>query len=133
MRAMALVRADEDSEAGVRPTSRELEEMTRFNERLAEAGVMPARGCTAAAAATASASAPPGRWCSTGLSPGQGAGGGLLALEGRLAAGGAGPGEAGPLRSGEPELRAIFESEECGEEPTPDLRARETDLRRKLE
>ncbi len=38
MRAMALVRADEDSEAGVMPTIRELEKMTRFNERLAETG-----------------------------------------------------------------------------------------------
>ncbi len=38
-----------------------------------------------------------------------------------------------PFRSGEPELRAVFDSEECGEEPTPDLRARETDLRRKPE
>ncbi|MDQ7263208.1 hypothetical protein NM680_15540 [Paracoccus sp. PS-1] len=133
MRAMALVRADEDSEAGVMPTAWELEEVTRFNERLAEAGVMPARGCTAAAAATASASLPPGRRCSTGLSPGQGAGGGLLALEGRLTAGGAGPGEAGPLPQRRAGVAHGLRKRGMRRGADPDLRARETDLRRKLE
>ncbi len=133
MRAMALVRADEDSEAGVRPTARELAEMTRFNERLAEAGVMLAgeglhrssRGHRIRFAAAGPAVLD-GPFAGTG-SWWRDSGSGRSARGRRRWTGRA------PFRSGEPELRAVFESEECGEEPTPDLRARETDLRRKLE
>jgi hypothetical protein len=37
---MAIVKANEDSEAGVMPTEQELREMGAFNEELAKAGVM---------------------------------------------------------------------------------------------
>jgi hypothetical protein len=40
MRVMVLVKATEDSEAGVMPTHDELAEMGRFNEQLVKAGVM---------------------------------------------------------------------------------------------
>src|SRR3954467_2553580 len=40
MRVMVLVKATEDSEAGVMPTHDELAEMGRFNEELVKAGVM---------------------------------------------------------------------------------------------
>ncbi|MBB5117085.1 dehydrogenase [Streptomyces eurocidicus] len=39
-RFMMLVKASEDSEAGVMPTKEEIAEMGRFNERMAAAGVM---------------------------------------------------------------------------------------------
>lgn len=42
MRFMAIVKATEDSEAGVMPTEQELTEMTRYNEELVKAGVMVA-------------------------------------------------------------------------------------------
>ena len=40
MRFMVLVKASEDSEAGVMPSSDELAEMGRYNEELVKAGVM---------------------------------------------------------------------------------------------
>ena len=41
MRVMVLVKATEDSEAGVMPSTELLEAMGRYNEELVEAGVMP--------------------------------------------------------------------------------------------
>src|SRR3954465_2695366 len=40
MRAMVIVKASKDSEAGVMPTTEELAEMGQFNEELVKAGVM---------------------------------------------------------------------------------------------
>ena len=40
MRFMVIVKADENTEAGVMPDERMLTEMTRFNEELVKAGVM---------------------------------------------------------------------------------------------
>ena len=40
MRVMVLVKATEDSEAGVMPTPEMFEEMGAYNERLVEAGIM---------------------------------------------------------------------------------------------
>ena len=40
MRFMVLVKANKDSEAGVRPDQKALAEMGKFNEELAKAGVM---------------------------------------------------------------------------------------------
>jgi hypothetical protein len=40
MRFMVIVKADKDSEAGVLPSQRLLEEMTRYNEELVRAGVL---------------------------------------------------------------------------------------------
>jgi hypothetical protein len=40
MRFMVIVKANEDTEAGVLPTERELADMGRYNEELVKAGVM---------------------------------------------------------------------------------------------
>jgi len=40
MRVMVIVKADKDSEAGVLPDEKLLAEMTKYNEELAKAGVM---------------------------------------------------------------------------------------------
>ena len=40
MRFMVMVKANEESEAGVMPTDEQLDEMGRFNEELVKAGVM---------------------------------------------------------------------------------------------
>jgi hypothetical protein len=42
MRVMVIVKANEDTEAGVMPSEELLEAMTRYNEELAKAGVMQA-------------------------------------------------------------------------------------------
>ncbi|MFC3567909.1 YciI family protein [Paracoccus sp. TOH] len=133
MRVMVLVKATEESEAGVMPTTGELDAMTSFNEELAAAGVMLAgEGLHPSAR---------GRRIRFG-------GAAPLVLDGpfaetkELVAGFwlwqvASMQEAldwakrAPFRSGELELRPVFESEEFGDELTPDLRAREAELRRK--
>ena len=40
MRVMVIVKANEDSEAGVMPSERELADMGKYNEELVEAGIM---------------------------------------------------------------------------------------------
>jgi len=40
MRVMVILKADEDTEAGVLPDEKLLTEMGRFNEELVEAGMM---------------------------------------------------------------------------------------------
>jgi hypothetical protein len=40
MKVMVIVKANEDSEAGVMPTTEQLDEMTKYNEELVRAGVM---------------------------------------------------------------------------------------------
>ena len=40
MRVMVIVKADEDTEAGVMPTEQELREMGQYNEELVDAGLM---------------------------------------------------------------------------------------------
>lgn len=40
MRVMVLIKADKDSEAGVRPDEKLLADMTKYNEALVKAGVM---------------------------------------------------------------------------------------------
>jgi hypothetical protein len=42
MRVMVLVKATEDSEKGILPTTKALEAMGRFNQELADAGIMRA-------------------------------------------------------------------------------------------
>ena len=42
MRFMVIVKADEDSEAGVMPTERMLADMGKYNEELVDAGIMVA-------------------------------------------------------------------------------------------
>ena len=57
MRFMVLVKANEDSEAGVMPSEHMLTEMGKFNEELVKAGVMLAgEACTPARTARGSSS-----------------------------------------------------------------------------
>ncbi|WP_199258141.1 YciI family protein [Paracoccus binzhouensis] len=133
MRVMVLVKASEESEAGVMPTTAELDEMTRFNEELTTAGVMLAgEGLHPSAR---------GHRIRFGADAPQVLDG-PFAATGELVAGFwlwqvASMQEAldwarkAPFRDGELELRPIFEAEDFGAELTPELRAREAELRRK--
>ncbi|MGE0868439.1 MAG: YciI family protein [Kofleriaceae bacterium] len=40
MRVMVIVKASKNSEAGILPTTQELDEMTRYNDQLVKAGIM---------------------------------------------------------------------------------------------
>ena len=136
MRVMVLVKATEQSEAGEMPSERELSDMTAFNEELVKAGVMLA---------------------GEGLHPSRAgarvvfSGGERKVIDGPFA-------ETKELLAGywvwqvksfdeavewvkripDPmpgveaivEIRPVFEAEDFGEEYTPELRAREEEMRR---
>src|SRR3954470_14190144 len=131
MRFMVLVKANEESEAGVMPDEKILTEMGRFNEELSKAGVMLA---------------------GEGLHPSSK--GARVRFEGQKRTVVDGPFAdakeliAGfwilqvrsrdeviewvtraPLEEGELEIRQIFEAEDFGDALTPELRAAEARLR----
>ena len=135
MRVMVLVKASEESEAGRMPSGQELDEMGKFNEELAKAGMMLA---------------------GDGLHPS--AKGARVSFDGDEPEVTEGPfGEAralvagywvwqvesmaeaiewakrAPFKEGEVELRPIFEPDDFGEAFTPELREREEALREQIE
>ena len=134
MRFILMVKANEDSEAGVLPTEQELAEMGRFNEELAKAGMLLA---------------------GEGLQPSSK--GARVRFEGSQRTVIDGPFAetkeliAGfwliqakskeeaiewvkrvPFREGEVEVRQIFEEEDFGERLTPELRAQQDRLRSEI-
>ena len=135
MRVMVIVKASKESEAGEMPTEKMLTEMGKFNQELADAGVMLA---------------------GEGLHPtSKGArvkfgGGKPTVIDGpfaetkELVAGFwlwkvKSKDEAiewlkrAPFEEGEVEIRQVFEAEDFGEEFTPELREQEDRIREKIE
>ncbi len=135
MRVMVLVKASEDSEAGVMPSEQELTEMGNFNEELVKAGVMLAgeglhptsKGVRVAFsggerkvidgpfAETKELLAGYWLWQVKSLDE---------AVEWIKRA---------PFKDDEVELRPVFETEDFGEEMTPELREQEERLRAQSE
>jgi hypothetical protein len=132
---MVLVKASEESEAGVMPKESELAEMGKFNEELVKAGIMLA---------------------GDGLHPSAKAvrvrceGNDRTVIDGPFAetkelVAGYWLWEVptlddavewinrSPFREGEIELRPVFEPEDFGEEYTPELRERDEELRAQIE
>ena len=134
MRFMVLVKADQDSEAGVLPSQELLAEMGRFNEELVKAGVMLAgeglQASSKGARVKFSGNKPTvidgpfaetkelvaGFWLWQVRSKEE-------AIEWLKRA---------PFREGEVEIRQVFEAEDFGEEFTPELREQEERLRQKI-
>ncbi|MGE0159857.1 MAG: YciI family protein [Gemmatimonadales bacterium] len=134
MRVMVIVKANEDSEAGVLPSQEELAEMGKYNEELVKAGVMLAGEGLAASsqgkrvrfdgkkrtvvdgpfAETKELIA--GFWLWQVKSMDE-------AVEWLKRA---------PFRSDEVEIRRVFENDDFGEELTPELRAQEDRIRAEI-
>jgi hypothetical protein len=139
MRVMVLVKATEDSEAGVMPSEELLSEMTAFNEELVKAGVLlAAEGLHPSSkgvrvvfsgserkvidgpfAETKELLAGYWLWQVKSLDE---------AIEWVRRAPDPMPGAEAVI-----EIRPVFESDDFGEELTPELRAREEELRRQVE
>ncbi|HET6830949.1 MAG TPA: YciI family protein [Solirubrobacterales bacterium] len=139
MRVMVLVKATEDSEAGVMPSEQLLAEMTTFNEELVKAGVMLAgeglhpsskgvrvefsgserRVVDGPFAETKELLAGYWVWQVKSLDE-------AIEWAKRI------PNPSGGPDSGV-EIRPVFEAEDFGEELTPELRAREAEMRRQTE
>jgi len=135
MRVMVLVKASEDSEAGVMPSEQELTEMGNFNEELVKAGVMlageglhPTSKGVRVAFSAGERKVIDGPFAETK----ELLGGFWLwqvksldeAIEWIKRA---------PFKDDEVELRPVFETEDFGEEMTPELREQEERLRAQSE
>ena len=134
MRVMVIVKADQNSEAGVLPSKELLAEMGKYNEELAKAGVMLAGEGLQASSKGARVKFSGGKrsvidgpfsetkeliagfWLWQVRSMDE-------AVEWLKRA---------PFREGEVEIRQVFETEDFGEEFTPELREREERLRQQL-
>ena len=136
MRFMVMVKADKDSEAGVMPSEKLLTDMTKFNQELADAGVMLAgeglhpssKGARVRFDGKGNASVIDGPFAETKELV---AGFWLWkcrskeeAIEWLKKA---------PFESGEVEIRQIFEAEDFGAEFTPEARAQEERIRAQIE
>ena len=138
MRFMVLVKANEDSEAGVMPTEEQLAEMGEFNEELVKAGVMlageglhPSSKGARVKFSGSERTVIDGPFTETKELI---AGFWLIQVKSREEAiewikrcPNPGPGES------ELEIRQVFEAEDFGEELTPELREQEERLRNQLE
>ncbi|PRX44994.1 hypothetical protein B0I33_11093 [Prauserella shujinwangii] len=134
MRFMLIVKANEETEAGVMPTEQELAEMGRFNEELVNAGIMLAgdglQPSSAGARVTFSGGRPSvtdgpfteakeliaGYWVIDVKSRDE-------AIEWARRV---------PFQEGEIEVRKVFETEDFGEAATPEIREHEQRLRERI-
>jgi hypothetical protein len=134
MRFIVMVKANKDSEAGMMPTRELLEEMGKFNEQLAKAGVMQAgEGLEASSKGVRVRFGGPkptvidgpfaetkelvaGFWIWKCNSQQE-------AIDWLKRA---------PFKEGEVEIRRIFEPEDFGAEFTPEMREKEEKLRKKV-
>ena len=134
MRVMVIVKADQNSEAGILPSKEMLAEMGKYNEELAKAGVMLAGEGLQASSKGARVKFSGGKRTVTD---------GPFSETKELIAGFwlwqvRSMDEAiewlkrAPFREGELEIRQVFEAEDFGEEFTPELREREERLRKQL-
>lgn len=135
MRYMMIVKASEESEAGVMPTEQELTEMGAYNEKLHEAGVLRA----------GEGLHPSSRGFRVEYSDGEPkvidgpfaeskelvAGFWIIEVDSRDDA--VAWARRIPFREGEVEVRPIFETDDFGEELTPELRRKEEQMRAELE
>lgn len=136
MRFMVIVKATEASEAGVMPTTAELEEMMKYNEELVKAGVMlageglhPTSKGFRVQMDGAKRTFVDGPFAETKELV---AGYWIWEVKSReeaIAWAKRCPNVAGPGKKGEIELRQIFEASDFGAELTPELRAKEDELR----
>ncbi len=134
MRFMMLVKASEESEAGVMPSEEELAEMGEYNERLVKAGVLRAgeglhpssKGFRVDYSSeeptvidgpfTESKELVAGFW--------------IIEVDSKEEA--VRWAKQVPFKEGELEVRPIFEADDFGEEFTPELREREDRLREEI-
>ena len=135
MRVVVLVKGSPESEGGQMPSEQELSEMTDFNEELVKAGVMLAgeglhpssKGARVAFSGSDrevidgpfadSKELVAGYWVWQVESMDE-----AIEWAGRA-----------PFREGEVEVRPVFETEDFGDELTPELREREAKMREQTE
>ncbi|MBA3443681.1 MAG: YciI family protein [Gemmatimonadales bacterium] len=132
MRFMVLVKANKDSEAGVLPDQKALAEMGKFNEELAKAGVMLAgEGLQASSKGARVRFSGSKRTVIDGpFAETKELVAGFWLWQVRSKEEAIEWLKRAPFQEGEVEIRQVFESDDFGEEFTPELREQEERLRR---
>jgi hypothetical protein len=134
MRVMVIVKADQNSEAGVLPSKELLAEMGKYNEELAKAGVMLAgEGLQASSKGARVKFSGNKRSVIDGpFSETKELIAGFWLWQVRSMDEAIEWLKRAPFREGEVEIRQVFEAEDFGEEFTPELREQEERLRQQL-
>ena len=134
MRVMVIVKADKNSEAGVLPDKKMLTEMGKFNEQLAKAGVMLAgEGLQASSKGARVRFSGDKRTVIDGpFSETKELIAGFWLWQVRSRDEAIEWLKRAPFREGEVEIRQVFETDDFGEEFTPELREQEEKIRKQV-
>jgi hypothetical protein len=129
MRVMVLVKASEQSEAGVMPSREELTEMGKFNEELVNAGIMLAGEGLHPSSKGVRVEFPEGKVIDGPFTESKELLAGYWLLQVRSMEEAIEWIKRAPFREGDVEIRPVFEADDFGEELTPELREQEERLR----
>ena len=129
MRVMVLVKASEQSEAGVMPSKEELTEMGKFNEELANAGIMLAGEGLHPTSKGVRVGFPERKVVDGPFTETKELLAGYWLLQVRSMDEAIEWIKRAPFQEGEVEIRPVFEADDFGEALTPELREQEERLR----
>ena len=129
MRVMVLVKASEQSEAGVMPSQEELTEMGRFNEELVNAGIMLAGEGLHPTSKGVRVQFPERKVVDGPFTETKELLAGFWLLQVRSMDEAIEWIKRAPFQEGDLEIRPVFEADDFGDELTPELREQEERLR----
>jgi hypothetical protein len=129
MKVMVLVKASEQSEAGVMPSEQELAEMSRFNEELVNAGVMLAGEGLHPTSKGVRVEFPERKVVDGPFTETKELLAGYWLLQVRSMDEAIEWMKRAPFQEGDVEIRPVFEADDFGEAFTPELREQEERLR----
>jgi hypothetical protein len=133
MRFMVLVKATEESEAGVMPSEELLAEMGKYNEELANAGVMLAGEGIHPSSKGARVSFPDRKVIDGPFAETKELLAGYWLIQAKSLDEAIEWVKRAPFEEGEVEIRQVFEADDFGDEFTPELREQEERIRAKTE
>lgn len=133
MRFMVLVKASEESEAGVMPSEKSLAEMGKYNEELANAGVMLAGEGLQPSSKGARVAFPERKVIDGPFSETKELLAGYWLIQAKSLDEAIEWVKRAPFQEGEVEIRQVFETDDFGEELTPELREQEERIRAQVE
>jgi hypothetical protein len=133
MKVMVLVKGDERYEAGAMPSTEELAEMGKYNDELANAGIMLAGEGLHPSSKAARIQYPERKVVDGPFAESKELLAGFWLLQVKSLDEAIEWIKRAPFKEGEVEIRQVFEEDDFGEEFTPELREQEQRLRAKLE
>jgi hypothetical protein len=133
MRFMVLVKGDERYEAGEMPSSEELAEMGKYNEELANAGVMLAGEGIHPSSKGARVQFPDRKVVDGPFAESKELLAGYWLIQVKSLDEAIEWVKRAPFREGEVEIRQVFETDDFGDEMTPELREQEERIRAQTE